>query len=86
MKVDNEDLEELWSWSLRIKTVSLFIYFTYFLLVALGLHCCTQPFSSCSDQRCGHLIVVASLVEHGLYVHRLQVLQHVGSVVASHKL
>ena len=45
----------------------------FFFLVALGLHCCTQAFSSFGEQGlpfvvvCGLLIVVASLVaEHGL--------------------
>ena len=53
----------------------LFIYyFIYlFILTALGLHCCTQAFSSCGERGllfltvCRLLIVVASLVaEHGL--------------------
>ena len=42
-------------------------------MAALGLHCCVQAFSSCSEQGllfiavCGLLIVVASLVvEHRL--------------------
>ena len=51
-----------------------FIYFIYlFILAALGLHCCMQAFSSCSEQGLlfisvhGFLIVVGSLVaEHGL--------------------
>ena len=47
--------------------------FIYLFLAALGLHCCVQAFSSCSEQGLlfvvvrGLLIVVASLVaEHGL--------------------
>ena len=54
----------------------LYIYIFFFLnlfLVALGLHCCTWAFSSCSERGLlfvavrGLLIVVASLVaEHGL--------------------
>ena len=32
---------------------------------------------------CGLLIVVASLVDHRLWVHGIQCLQHVGSVVVS---
>ena len=47
--------------------------FIYLFLAALGLHCCTQAFSSCSEQGLlfvavrGLLIAVASLVaEHGL--------------------
>ena len=51
-----------------------FIYYLFILLlVALGLHCCTQAFSSCSEWGLlfvvvrGLLIAVASLVEeHGL--------------------
>ena len=41
----------------------------YFFLALLGLHCCVQAFSSCSEQGLlfvavkGRLIVVASLVE-----------------------
>ena len=45
----------------------------YLFLVALGLHCCVQAFSSCGERGplfvavCGLLIVVSSLVaEHGL--------------------
>ena len=44
-----------------------------FILAALGLHCCTQAFSSCGEQGLlfvavrGLLIAVASLVAyHGL--------------------
>ena len=47
--------------------------FIIFFLAVLGLRCCTQAFSSCSEQGllfiavCGLLIVVASLVvEHRL--------------------
>ena len=50
-----------------------FIYFIYLFLAALGLCCCTQAFSSCSEQGllfvavCRLLIAVVSLVaEHGL--------------------
>ena len=52
--------------------LNLFIYF-FFFLAALGLHCCTQAFSSCGKRGIlfiavrGLLIVVASLVaEHRL--------------------
>ena len=48
------------------------ILFIYLFLVVLGLHCCTQAFSSCDELGLlfiavrGLLIVVASLVvEHG---------------------
>ena len=52
----------------------IFIYlFIYLFLAALGFHCCSQAFSSCSEWGllfvavCGLPIVVASLVaEHGL--------------------
>ena len=50
-----------------------FIYFIYLFLAALGLRCCMQAFSSCSEWGLllvavrGLLIAVASLVaEHGL--------------------
>ena len=50
-----------------------FIYFIYLFLAALGLHCCSRAFSSCSKKGLlfivvrGPLIAVASLgVEHGL--------------------
>ena len=49
------------------------IFFIYLFLAALGLRCCVQAFSSCSEQELvlvavhGLLIAVASLVaEHGL--------------------
>ena len=48
-------------------------------MAALGLHCCTWAFSSCSERGLlfvavrGLLIAVASLVvEHGLQAHVLQ--------------
>ena len=51
----------------------ILFYFTYLFLVALGLRCCVQAFSSCGERGllfvvvCGLLIVVASLVaEHRL--------------------
>ena len=60
-------------------------------LVALGLRCCWQAFSSCSERgllcrsarasHCG-----ASVVEHRLQVRGLQQLQHAGSVVVAHGL
>ena len=49
------------------------IYFIYLFLAALGLHCCTRAFSSCSERGllfvalCVILIAVTSLsAEHGL--------------------
>ena len=52
---------------------SIFFFFNLFILAALGLRCCAQAFSSCSDRGLLFvveprlLIVVASLVaEHGL--------------------
>ena len=60
---------------LFLKYIYLFIYL---FLAALGLRCCAQAFSSCSERGllfvavCGLLIVVASLVaEHRLSVHGL---------------
>ena len=44
----------------------------FYFLVELGLRCCMRAFSSCREQELlfavvrGFLIVVASLVEHGL--------------------
>ena len=69
------------------------IYLIYLFLAALGLHCCTQAFSSCGEQGllfvvvCRLLIAVASLVaEHGLQARGLQYLWHVGSVVVARRL
>ena len=51
--------------------LGLFIYLFY-VLAALGLHCCTWAFSGCREWGLllvavrGLLIVVASLVEQGL--------------------
>ena len=63
----------------------LFLLFTYLFLVALGLCCCAQAFTSCGEQ--GQLTAGAALpcvvAEHRLQAHRLQQLQHVGSVVAA---
>ena len=49
------------------------VFFSFSFLAVLGLHCCIQAFSSCSEQGLlfivvrGLLIAVASLVaEHGL--------------------
>ena len=74
----------------------VFIYvlmyvFMYVCMSVLGLHCCTQAFSSCSERGllfvavCGLLIAVASLVvEHGLQVHGLQQLWRTGLVALWH--
>ena len=58
-----------------------FLKFIYLFLAVLGLHCCTQAFSSCGECRlllvvvCRLLIAMASLVaEHGLQARRLQYL------------
>ena len=60
-------------------------FIIYLFLAALGLHCCTQAFSSCSEWGllfvavCRILIAVASLVpEHGLQACGLQELWHTG--------
>ena len=58
---------------------SNFILLIYLFLAVLGLHSCTQAFSSCSERGLLFvavrrlLIAVASLVaEHRLYARRLQ--------------
>ena len=69
-------------------------------LAALGLHCCALAFFICGEQGllfsvvCRLLIavyrlllmVVSLIVEHSLSVHGFQWLQHVGSVVVTHRL
>ena len=57
----------------RLSNYELFKKIYLFILGVLGLHCCTQAFSSCGEQWllfpevCGLLIAVASLVaEHRL--------------------
>ena len=60
--------------NLHISIITFFNLFIYYLfLVALGLCCCAQAFSSCSESGLlfvavrGLLVAVASLVvEHGL--------------------
>ena len=59
--------------SLSLFNIYLIYLFIYLFLAALGLHCCAQAFSSCSEQWLlfvavrGLLITVASLVvEHRL--------------------
>ena len=50
----------------------IFYLCIYLVLAVLGIHCCTQPFSSCSEQGLlfigvHGLVMMASLVaEHGL--------------------
>ena len=70
-----------------------FIYLFIYIFAALGLCCCVRAFSSCGKRRLlfivvhGLLIAVASLVAgHGLQAHRLQQLEHVGSVVVVRRL
>ena len=64
----------------------------YLLLSALGLQCCAQAFSGCSERALlfvavlGCLTVVSSLVEHRLQALRLHWLQHTSSVVMAHRL
>ena len=84
-------------YSSRIKQLDSFLaYFLFFFklinlfLAALGLRCCTQAFSSCSERGqlfvavCGLHIVVFSLVaEHGLQARGLQQLWLTGSVVVA---
>ena len=70
-----------------------FYLFNLFILVILGLHCCTRAFSSCSEwgllfiMVSRLLIAMASLVaEHGLQVRGLQQLWHTSSGVVTHRL
>ena len=60
-------------WISGLKKKGFFVCFLFIFLAALGLHCCVQAFSSCSERRLlfvavhGLLIAMASLVaEHGL--------------------
>ena len=59
----------------------------HLFLAALGLHCFAWAFSSCGERGLlfvavhGLLIVVASLVQHKLYILGFQKLQRTGSVV-----
>ena len=69
------------------KFINLFICL---FLAALGLRCCAQAFSSCSEQGLLFVVVhrlliaVASLVaEHGLQACGLQQLQHAVSVLVA---
>ena len=61
-------------------------FLIYLFMVALGLRCCVQVFSSCVERgllsSCSArlLTAVASLVEHGLQVHRPQELWLTGLV------
>ena len=65
--------------SLKNKYIGIKDILLFFILAALGLHCCTWAFSSCGERGLlfiavhRFLIVVASLVvEHGRKVRRLQ--------------
>ena len=69
------------------------LIYLFLFLAVLGLRCCAQAFSSCSERGllfivvCGLLIFVASLVgEHGLQAHGLQQLWHTGSVAVARRL
>ena len=68
----------------------ILFYFIYLFLAALGLHCCTQAFSSCGERRLlvavrRLLLAVASLVaEHELQARGLQQLWHTGLVAPQH--
>ena len=70
-----------------------FYLFIHLFLAALGLCCCAQAFSSCSERGLlfiavrGLLFVVASVVvEHRLQARGLQQTWHVGSVVVARGL
>ena len=43
-----------------------FIFIYLFILAALGLHCCAQAFSSCSEQGFFFVVVASLIAEHGL--------------------
>ena len=81
IKLVTLNVAQFWSNQFNHDVVIFFLInkFIYLLLVALGLRCCAQAFSSCGKQGLpfvaarGLLIVVASLVvEHRLWAHRLQ--------------
>ena len=69
------------------------ILFIYLFMAGLGLCCCAQAFSSCSEQGLFFVavhelpIAVASLIaEHRLQARGLQQLQHMGSAVVARGL
>ena len=87
--ISNEITDTIFFYLFIFLNSNLFIY----LLAVLGLRCCAQAFSSCSEQRllfiavCGLLTAVASLVaEHGLQVHGLQLQWHMGSAAVARRL
>ena len=78
------------SFKLSFFFIVLINLFIYLFLAALGLCCCTRPFSSCGERGLlfvavrGLLTAVVSLVaEHGLQARGLQQLWHVGSAVVA---
>ena len=53
--------------------IYLFIYLSiYLFMAALGLHCCTQAFSSFGEQGLLFIAVASLVAGHGLWEHRLQ--------------
>ena len=68
-------------------------FFFLIVVVVLGLRCCTPAFSSWGAWGLVFIVVhrrltavAAPVVEHRLYAHRLQWLQHLGSVVVAQGL
>ena len=87
MQVSHPHFVHTLSTSLQLEFLNLLKLINYLFLAALGLHCCTQAFSSCGERGLlfvvvlGLLIVVASLfVEHRLQTSRLQQLWCTGLV------
>ena len=81
------------TYMLRVFNFSFFFNFCFRVLVALGLHCCMQAFSSCGEQGLlfvvvhGILIVIASTVaEHRLKGAWLQQRWRTAPVVVVHGL
>ena len=63
--------------SFQLSYFYLFIYlFIYLFLTALGLHCCTWAFSSCSERGLPFLVVRGLLIEVASLVSELRLYAH----------
>ena len=76
---------------LEKKCIYIFSLFIYLLLAELGLHCCAQASSSCSNQglhsSCGASYFCGFLLQSTCSrAHRPQELGHVGSGVLAPRL